>query len=65
MSEPEAMEPRRVSYGSIVWAELARNRVAMVGLGAVVAFFVLAIYAPLIAIDQPLVWIGAEGVRFP
>lgn len=59
------MEERRVSYGSIVWAELARNRVAMVGLGAVVAFFVLAIYAPLISLDQPLVWIGAEGVRFP
>jgi peptide/nickel transport system permease protein len=58
-------EARRVSYGSIVWTELARNRVAMTGLAAVIGFFGLAIYAPLISLDQPFVWVDDQGAQFP
>ena len=35
MSAPQEMESQRVSYWSIVWAELSHNRVAMAGLVAV------------------------------
>ena len=65
MSAPQEMESQRVSYWSIVWAELSHNRVAMAGLVTVLGFFLLAIYAPLVSFDQPLVWVGADGVRSP
>jgi peptide/nickel transport system permease protein len=58
-------ESRRVAYSAIVWAELSHNRISMVGLFAVALFFVLAIYAPLLSLDQPLVWIDGDGLRLP
>lgn len=60
----EALAPQ-MSYGAIVWAELSRNRVAMAGLVALGVFFFLAIYAPLLSFDHPLVWRDAEGWRSP
>ena len=60
-----AAVPHRVAYASLVWDQLSRNRVAMVGLFALGVFFVLAVYAPLLSLGQPLLWIDDEGVRFP
>jgi len=60
--EPES---QRVAYGAIVWAELSANRVAMVGLFAVAFFFFLAVYAPLLSFDQPLLWVDGDVVLFP
>ena len=65
MSASPERDSQRVSYWSIVWAELSRNRVAMAGLVAVLGFFLLAIYAPIISFDQPLLWVGEDGVRCP
>ncbi len=61
----EPFESRRVAYGSIVWAELSGNRVAMLGLFALAVFVFLAVYAPLISFDQPLLWLDGDGARFP
>jgi peptide/nickel transport system permease protein len=55
----------RVQYWSIVWAQLAKNRVAVAGMRAVALFVVLAVAAPLLTLDQPFVWRDAEGFRFP
>ena len=64
-SDQTAQESQRIAYASIVWAELSHNRIAMVGLGTVGTFFFLAIYAPLLSLDQPLIWIDDDGARFP
>ncbi|MEE2665468.1 MAG: ABC transporter permease [Myxococcota bacterium] len=60
-----AVESQRVAYSSIVWTELSQNRVAMVGLFVLLMFCLLAIYAPLLSLGQPLTWRDAEGLRFP
>ena len=60
--EPAA---ERISYGSLVAAQLRKNRLAVFGLRAIAVLVALAVYAPLVTLDQPLVWRDAEGVRFP
>jgi len=60
-----APESQQVAYLSIVWAELSQNRVAMVGLFALLIFCLLAIYAPLLSLGQPLTWRDVDGLRFP
>lgn len=53
-----------VSYWTVVWQQLRRNRVSMVALRAVVGLFAVAVVAPLLAFNVPLLWI--DGLpRFP
>ena len=53
-----------VSYGSIVWGQFRKNRLAYAGLWMVVVLVLLAVYAPLICLDVPF-WITAtiDGQR--
>ncbi len=46
----------RLSYSALVFAELRRNRVAMAGLWCILVLFVLAVCAPLVSLNQPLLW---------
>ncbi|MEE3331138.1 MAG: ABC transporter permease [Myxococcota bacterium] len=55
----------KTSYWALVWEQLAGNRVAMFGLGAVGLFVFMAVYAPLFSLDQPLVWSAEGELRFP
>ncbi|HVU04262.1 MAG TPA: ABC transporter permease [Polyangiaceae bacterium] len=67
-ASPEAFEdvaaPSR-TYGGMVWAELRKKPVAMFGLRCITGLFLLATFAPLVALDQPILWNGGEGWRFP
>lgn len=56
---------RRVTYGSIVWGQLKKNRLAVAGLGCVAGLFAVAVYAPLLSLDQPFYVRSAETLRFP
>ncbi len=53
-----------VSYWTVVWHQLRKNRVSMIALRAVVGLFAVAVAAPLLAFNVPLLWL--DGVpRFP
>jgi len=52
---------QRTSYFSLVWRELKKDQVAMFGLWAVLALAALAIFAPLVATNQPFVLHDARG----
>jgi len=54
-----------VSFWDIVRRQFLRNRVAVAALWSVVALVVLAICAPLIALNIPFVIWDSEGVRWP
>lgn len=55
----------RVSYWSLVWIQLRKNRLAVFGLWCIAVLFLLAVYAPLVSLDQPLVWKSGGSLRFP
>ncbi len=64
MTRPDPDSERR-SYWSLVWSQLRKNRIAVLGLWCIAALFLLAVYAPLISLNQPIVW-GEDGrVEFP
>jgi peptide/nickel transport system permease protein len=52
-------------YGSRVWKEFRKNRLALVGLGMVLFFFAVAIFAPFIANDKPYIYVTDEKIYFP
>ena len=56
---------RKQSYWRIVWNQFCRDRVAVVGLILVFILFVIAIMAPIIANDRPLVASLDGRVQFP
>jgi len=60
---PEGM--RRISYFTLVWRELKKDRVAVVGLWAVLGLVVLAVGAPLLSQDQPFLYCDAGGCSSP
>jgi peptide/nickel transport system permease protein len=54
-----------VSYGEMVWAEFAKNRLNLICLAFIVFLFILAVFAPFLANDKPLV-IRIDGkLHFP
>jgi len=54
-----------VTYGDIVWGQFKKNRVAYWSLWGVVALFVLAIFAPVIASARPFIWTVESGTSYP
>ena len=57
----------KISYWNIVWSQLIRNRLALVGVWAIVFLVLLAIFAPLVSLNRPF-WFfveskGHEGVN--
>jgi peptide/nickel transport system permease protein len=63
--EQLAEEWKRFSYLSLVWQGLRKNRVAVFGLWAIFGLVLLAIFAPLIANGQPLVFRRGTELSFP
>jgi peptide/nickel transport system permease protein len=53
------------TYLDIVWKQFRKNRIALVMVWVVLAFFGLAIFAPVIASNQPYWFRDTEGLRFP
>jgi len=62
---PASSPVERSSYWALVWLELSRNRIAVTGLVAIGALFVIAVYAPLISLNQPFVWDAGAGRSYP
>jgi hypothetical protein len=60
-----AESSQRISYWSIVWEQLRKNRIAVFGLWCIGVLVLLAVYAPLLSLDQPLVWRDATGWSSP
>jgi len=66
MSGPaSASDSERISYWSIVWEQLRKNRIAVFGLWCIGGLVLLAIYAPLLSLNQPLLWRDSGGWSFP
>lgn len=65
-SEPEAdAATPRVSYLSVVLQKLRQNRQAVLGLWAIAGLFGLGVYAPLISLNQPLLFRDEQGWSSP
>jgi ABC-type dipeptide/oligopeptide/nickel transport system permease subunit len=54
-----------LTYGDIVWGQFKKNRVAYVSLWGVMALFLAAIFAPILASSTPFVWTDETGTSFP
>ncbi len=65
MNAEGAPAVRRVSYFSLVWRELRRDRLAVFGIWAVVVLLVLAVGAPLVSSNQPFWFHDARGWSSP
>lgn len=54
-----------VTYWSIVWEQFNKNKLATVGFWAILGLLIVAILAPMIALDQPffMEYTNAEGQR--
>ncbi len=57
--------PQGETYLDIVWKQFGKNRIALAMLWVVFVFFGLAIFAPVIASNQPYWFHDPEGLRFP
>ena len=53
------------SYLDIVWKQFKKNRFALAALWTLVPVVLIALFAPLIASDQPLVYFDGDAVLFP
>ncbi|MFO7904204.1 MAG: ABC transporter permease [Pirellulaceae bacterium] len=53
------------AYLDIVWKQFKKNRFALAALWALVPLAVLALFAPLIASNQPFVYFDGDEVLFP
>ena len=62
---PEARDYELISYWSIVWGQLKKNRIAVAGLWCILGLLVLAVYAPFLTLDQPIIWNDGAGWRSP
>lgn len=56
---------KKQSYSAIVWRQYKKNRLALAGLGVVFLLFIVAIFAPLIANDRPLMMHYKGNWYFP
>ncbi len=63
--EAESPTTARVSYADIVWGALRKNRTAVAGLWCIAGLIFLAVYAPLLSLDQPLFWSAGHGWSMP
>jgi peptide/nickel transport system permease protein len=60
-----AAAQRDVSYAGSVIRRLAQNRVAVVGVAAILGLCGLATLAPVLALNQPFYWNAGHGLEFP
>ena len=45
-----------LTYGDIVWSQFVKNRMALASLWVIAGLIFLAVVAPVIASDHPLLW---------
>lgn len=57
--------PQSEAYLDIVWRQFKKNRAAYLSLWLMLPLVLIAIFAPLIASDQPLVYFDGQEVLFP
>ncbi len=62
---PDPSDGARNTYWMLVWGQLRKNRLAIAGLWCIAALLLLAVYAPLISMSQPILWWGPEGLQSP
>ncbi|HEX3597720.1 MAG TPA: ABC transporter permease [Polyangiaceae bacterium] len=55
----------RVSYAGLVFGELRKSRTTLVGLWCIAGLSLVAVYAPLLSLDQPIAWNEGAGWSFP
>jgi peptide/nickel transport system permease protein len=55
----------RVSYSTLVFRELAKNRLALGGLWAIFALILVATTAPVLCLNQPFLYDDGSGLRSP
>ncbi|NCC36860.1 MAG: hypothetical protein EOM24_33340, partial [Chloroflexia bacterium] len=53
------------AYLDIVWKQFKKNRFAVAALWALAPVALMALFAPVIASDQPLVYFDGDEVLFP
>jgi peptide/nickel transport system permease protein len=58
-------ETQGETYLDIVWKQFRKNRIALAMVWCILAFFAIAIFAPVIASNQPYWFHDPEGIRFP
>lgn len=63
VAEAPGSAPRR--YGALVWARMQRTRGARLALRTIAGLVGLAVAAPLVSLDQPLLWRDAHGLSSP
>ncbi len=54
-----------LTYFDIVWAQFRKNRVAVAALWVLGGLLSLAVFSPVIASNQPLLWDAGEGLSSP
>ena len=66
VTERKVERIEKISYWAIVWSQLIKNKLAVVGIWAVVFLVLLAIFAPLVSLNRPF-WFfvpaGEHGVN--
>jgi peptide/nickel transport system permease protein len=55
----------QISYTELVWRELRKSRMTVFGLWCIAGLLALAVYAPLVALDQPILWNEGSGWSMP
>lgn len=69
MAGESAPTPQRqhggLSYWSLVWGQLKKNKPALVSLIVIVLLFLVAAWAPLLAEGRPLVWVEKGETSYP
>jgi peptide/nickel transport system permease protein len=55
----------RSSYSHLVWTEFTKNKIAVAGLVSIGVLFALAVFAPLLSLNQPFVWDAGQGRSYP
>ena len=63
--ESQAAEREPEAYFDIVWKQFKKNRFALAALWGLPPLFLLAIFAPVIASQQPFVYDDGSGTVFP
>lgn len=56
---------RKISYWNIAWRQILKNRLAVFGLWCILFLALLAVYAPLIALNKPFYVRDSAGLSFP
>lgn len=55
----------QISHAELVWRELRKSRMTVIGLWCIAGLLALAVFAPLVALDQPILWNDGGGWSMP